>query len=223
MNNKLISSLLIASALMISGPASSATVGLDSLLGGGSVTVGDLLFDNFTFTRSGFGTPGDASGINVTSLLPPPSAGIEFQSGFFATVNKWEDFLIQFDVTALNPNHKLHDVGLYFNGSVTGDGFTSITETVTNKDSTSGHIGDVLAQIFTHTPPPNQVLTDYAVLAFNTGKMHVKKDIYLNGGEYGTASISVIEQRYSQTVPEPMTLMLMGIGLVAFEVRRRFA
>ena len=122
----------MAGALMASGAASSTTVTLDSLIPGGSIIVDDKLFDNFFFSKTGIGTPADSTGINVTDLLPPPWPGLQFSGPFLATAGQTEDFVISFDVTALDPTKLLHDVELLFNGAVTGDGFTNTVENVTN-------------------------------------------------------------------------------------------
>lgn len=213
--------ILFAVGLLFSSTPFATTFSLGGLLNGGNITVGDKLFDNFSCTKAGTGTPGACGDINVNTL-DTIDYGIEFQAGFFAAALNTVDFLLQFDVTVLDPSYLLNDVHLLFNGAVTGDGFANVVETITNLDAVYGTVNQFLAQIVVNTTNPPASLSASADLAYATKKIHVQKDVLLTGGNNGTSTISFIDQRFSQVqVPEPSTLLaLLAGGLSFFSFQR---
>ena len=70
-------------AAEILGPS----VGLDQLLNGGSITVGDKIFADFSI--SGF----DAAGVQVIGIEENGNFGIRLQGGFAAFGNQTKDIL----------------------------------------------------------------------------------------------------------------------------------
>lgn len=222
-----LSAVLLTAGLLYSATASSTTFLLGDLIAnGGTITVGDKLFSNFGCSKAGTGTPDCGNDINVNTL-DTLDYGIQFQSGFHATAGNTVDFLLSYDVEALDPNKWILDVHMAFNGVFTEDGETNVVETVTNLDPNNGILlNDILAQIKVTNPPialtASADLTDPAdgVTPVQAKKVHVDKDVFLSGGTNGTATISFINQRFSQTVPEPSTflgLLIGGLGFLGFK------
>jgi hypothetical protein len=201
---------VLAGVGLASAPAQAVSLGSLIPPNNGTITAGDKRFSNFTCVRTGIsGTPPNCDIIDVTPLLVPGDFGLEFSAGFLHSGPNSLDFLIGYDVEATDPNKWISDIQLSFNGAVTGDGFTNVVETITNLDPTCPQN----TQIQVTNPPES--LTARKDLACKAKKVHVTKDILLRGGTTGIATISFIDQRFSQVTertPEPSSVL----GLLAF-------
>ncbi len=200
-------------------------VGLDTLLEGGSIQVGDKLFADFSI--DGF----DAAGVLVIGIVENGNYGLRLQGGFAAFGNQIKNISIEFSVEATDPDQLISGVHLDFNGAVlVGNGFVSVTETAVNGDDEEV-LSPPLAVV---NPPP--VLSADATLVAPQRKIYVTKEIDLIAGgdcephkRLGTednainaVSISQIDQLFVQ-IPEPGTVILVAAGLlgVALTGRRR--
>jgi hypothetical protein len=212
---------------------------LDTLLPAGNFTtvpaspvVGPgIELSDFSYSAVAFGgaLAPPASAVNVKGStadtggpilgLPPGELGVQFQLPLAVTAGQTVDVLLSYKVTALNGS-LIHDVFLAGNPSSTGDGLSSVTETVTT-------VGGVNL-----LPPPGSlvissppgILTDGpVVLLSDQTSIIVTKDIVVTGGSTGTATLSFITQGYSlNTIPEPTSMALLGIGMTGFFAFRRF-
>jgi hypothetical protein len=180
--------------------------------------VGDKVFSNFTCSVVvvGTGTPTSCTGIDVSGATDQfGNEGLRFQTG--ANVNvpgSTVDILIGYDVLALAG--LISDIHLAFNGSVTGTGFTNVTETVTGLIPAAGTVGQAVVQ----NPPP--VLDVTINLSQLQRSVRVMKDVFLGAGAGpGSATISFVDQFVSQ-VPEPVSMALFGLAALGVTARRRW-
>jgi hypothetical protein len=202
---------------------------LGELLGGGSITAGDKRFDQFTYASTG--DMPDAFAVNVMPFVDSDgSFGLRFQGGFVdlfdgdlttGSPGNFSDASIGYQVTVLNPTLLISDVRLSGNPQVLGPegaktGFVGMSESFLPDDS-------LVLAIFDIQPGSTQS-TDFASLAAPLGTLLVQKDILAFADAPGAATLSFIDQAFSQvqTVPEPSTISLLVLGLAAaWQVRRR--
>ncbi len=188
--------------------------------GGGSFTIGDKTFSDFSaiLTSSGAATPqqtdplADAlKSIIVTTDQQGGLEGFIINTGFSAVgpPASWVDLSLRYKC-AVNPEsgNLIDDVLLLFNGSKSEGavGIASVTETV-HKDSFVGpQIGQVTVDLA--TPQKEIDLSEFV------DTVYVEKDILLSAFN-GYFTISFVDQYVSQVpVPEPGTIVLLGAGLI---------
>ena len=236
----LVSSLLMAGAMMASGNAS-------AYFWSGTVT--DWI--NGTGTLNPAGPPPS----QVAGTITDEDGDINFTfgglSGDLAGTGDWIDvvldeveiggvdlYTVNFDFNFLDENSPFFDVGYTGNGGNIEYSMTVIppsNEWITSvalDSETDGNIGeyvtkDLYDSSFTGTPFLTLTSTNGNTAPLGGGheyfdprkSVYVKDTLYSNG-----AIITHVDNEFDvSSVPEPMTLTLMGIGLAAFGARRRFA
>lgn len=216
--------LLFVGVGLVASPVGAVPVTLDTLIPGGSITVGDKYFDNFDFyIATAFGTPvfpTSAAGISVEGLFIGGLPGLQFTGGMHAGANTIIDFIIKYDVKVVGSNQLISDIHLGYNGGISGSGFSNVVEDVWDSNGVNLAHASVSGN---STPPdysdPFGETGDVLILSTPQKKVSVTKDVQLLAGQTGFATISLINQAVSQTqVPEPTTLILLGSGLTALGV-----
>ena len=219
-------------AILIMVPASQA-VTLASLMSGGSLTVGDKVFDDFTcqVTNVNTGFTGTGCDATVTGITPSSTEeGIRFGGFFFAagdgSSGALMDIQITYDVATTSGAPIIHDVSMSFNATnAIANAKASVDEKVCAGDITSP-CGSPVADIFVQRSQlgANTVvkLSDHADFSSLQSSVTVFKDIGLFADKNGDVSFSILDQTFSQ-VPEPGSIALLGTALFgcAAVLRRR--
>jgi hypothetical protein len=196
------------------------SVTLDSLQTGATmgIVVGDKIFTGFSYSK--IGDMPDPSAINVLGFQDPDGNwGVSFHGTFVDLPGGGgSDALIRFMVqvdqgpsTAPNPR-RISDAHLFLGGVGAGDeSFLTVDESFLGRNETLHTFYSTLG-----AGPTQQQLSDQTLITPSTTKLNVTKDIFAmaaNGG-FLPARATVVDQSFSQTVPEPATLVLAALSMV---------
>ena len=200
---------------------------LDRLISGdlvGGCIVDDKLFDNFSYavaSQGGGATVPSASSITVTPLLTPFNPGLRFTSFWAAGPGSFADSTLGYTVTVLPGGNLITDNSLLMAGGHTGTGIAAIEEVkCVGGTFADDCLGGNLVSLHTTHSAVAVVPFDRAVFA-GVSVVDVVKNIGVVGGVDGTATITTFDQRYSEVVPEPGTLLLVGLALMSLRLLRR--
>ena len=230
---KLLWGLVAVLALGLSAGRAEAISLADLITNNGTITVDDKIFSNFSLVVNredlDLVTPGfqndsgplTASGISVTATsIDPLHQMLTFSGGFFAGFGAGggagdADYLIGYTVTTTNGLPLINDIELSFNGVLIDPlASASVTETALVN-------GNFVGQVFVNTPS-NQGTNQVILTGGPFTSVTIQKDIHLVAAAGGRTEISAINQTISQvSVPEPMSLLLLGAGLGAIGIWKR--
>jgi len=193
--------------------------------GDGSIQVGDKLFSEWSYevidsfnTRT-FGDVSifDVSTIEVIGLgADPMNPGIRFQTASGApafSVNGFNllDVEFTFKVSVLYPLYQIDGVSSAFSGSIerTENSWDSVG--IGDDIAVAGGPFDPWLELF---PVFGTDISSDSVAFAPQSEIWVKKDIILTS-DGGIVNVNWIDQNFHQTaVPEPTTMLLMGVGLL---------
>jgi PEP-CTERM motif len=190
---------------------------------GGSLTIGDKVFNNFDFQESGL-TSFDPSQITVTASFVNGIYFLKYtgnMSFVSASGPSSADLVLTYTVTALAGQISMIDQS-YTGGGTSGSAHVSIDETVSHDGIVYGsshlEIGDM-------SDPPSEGTFNGDNLDINPPQtsLDVAKDMNfgLSAANGGQVEISQVAQSFHQ-VPEPSTVAMLLIGSALFVcVRRR--
>lgn len=184
-------------------------IGEDVLVPGFYCTLGPLLFQNFSASAGGLGyTPHVWIGSGVTGNLTGYSdlhANIYFNNNFNDNVTIARDISFNFDVVGF-----VNGVDAWTGGL----GNTTFTERVA--DGADNTLATIILYTFAHPPALPADHTSQTVMIPLTRNISVDKDINISA----FAGTSHFSQSF-YTIPEPLTLVLVGSGLLGLGLLRR--
>jgi hypothetical protein len=191
------------------------TVGLNTLLTGGSITCDNKVYSNFGYssTATGGATAVPASGLNVMAAFTGGVDYLTLSGGpFVALTGQLSDGDLSYTVTAINGAH-ITAVDASINAfGVTGTGHVEVDDGFTAKNGAFYHI------MATNLNPS----TSLSIVA--TTLLNVVKDIGVSGDGGGTSSLSNLTQSVHETpLPSTWIMMLTGLGLIGLGAFRRKA
>jgi hypothetical protein len=183
--------------------------------------IGDKLFWGFTLTPgpTSIGAEPTAASIQVQTV-PGDSLtniGIVFNTGGWITSDQIPiDSIIDYNVATVSGDPLIKDATLAITGQLTGTGGSGqVVETLNPVVAGS--------PITTNLPTPLVVNIDFS--STKQSSLSVTDEIKLLGGTgfSDVAHVSAIENDFSEAValPEPLTVVLIGCGLLALGTARR--
>jgi hypothetical protein len=207
MRSMMAGALVSLATVAVSGSTNAAPCGSTTLnnwlVAGFNCTVGNLTFSGFNYGQDGFNGTGGHSDVPSTSVGVGPAITLDPGIGFNAFWNNagitTADALISFTVTA--------------------PAATPITDFELLLDGVVGSVLDVASLSNGVTVSSSDNLLHTANFAPVTSLL-VIDDVGVNPG----GTISSVEKQFSQGVPEPASLAILGVSLLGMGVayRRRF-
>lgn len=217
--------ILLALFLVIGVSGTGNATMMTELLAGGSIQVGDKLFSDWSYDLVWDDAQTfDVSLIEVVGLdADPTNPGIRFQtvagvlSQFYVDDFNWLDVEFTFKVSVLDPLYQIDSVSLAVDGLMEGEGSVAIGDDIATNSAAFGLLsgGDVKSfdpwvEVFSPGPLNGSDSASFDPLS----EIWVKKDIFL-ASDGGIVNVNWIDQNFHQTaVPEPTTMLLMGVGLL---------
>ncbi|MGI8991287.1 MAG: PEP-CTERM sorting domain-containing protein [Bryobacteraceae bacterium] len=202
-------------------PTSTYDIYTSTVNAAGGCTIASNLFNNFQFANPG-ATPVPQNQVTVTPVTSPNvgfNFGLNLNTGTGANLNG--DVTLSYNATALAS--PFTNVFLGQVGGFAGTGNATVKEQLCLGSFAVGCTGGTVVNLQTQQ---NSVVglngQSTANAAVSTSTIAVVKDISVASGTNGSAAISQASNTFtSSSVPEPVSMFLMGSGLLALGVLGR--
>lgn len=180
-------------------------------------------FTGFSSTATGGAAVVGSDEIFVDCIMIGIEDGVRFSSDAL-DVTSGQRQRVEFEFEAFSTvGNLLKDNTLALIGGRTGSGHVDIRETVTDTNANTLAFKNVFL-----SPSGDQPIDQEDFLPGPVLLAHVRKVLFVSGGNNGTAFLSDFDQTFSQispvvhSIPEPASVVLLGIGGVgALWFRRR--
>jgi hypothetical protein len=227
MKRKLSSALLvIACVTVLSGMGFAGACGsgsmADYITSGYNCTIDDKTFSNFQYTFNsnppGFGLP--PGSVSVTPIMTPGDPGFQFSTGWHASTASGvlsQDSLFQFTVNVNPGGNLITDVSLSIGGAgFMGTGSVIVDETVCLGATFPACSGGTVDFLQVRRDSAGSKTYDEISFA-GVSEIDVQKDVLIDAGTNGSASLSLVTNQFSEggAVPEPGSILLFGSGALA--------
>jgi hypothetical protein len=199
------------------------TVGTD----GDGCIIGDKIFNDFTYTTSGT-NPVLKADVKVQTLGPlgsgaldlSPDIGLQFNASWTANSGQSSDSGIGFVVSVIGGGPQMiKDIGLVQVSTVIPDGTASVGEKGCGPAPCT--VGPLSVITFDGGSSDPKTKTNNNFIFTPIGSIQVLKDINVTGGTSGFASISIVQDTFSQ-IPEPRALsLLLSLGLIGLALWKK--
>lgn len=222
---------VVVAAIGLSGGAYATSYNLGDLVRtGGSITIGDKIFDDFGFSSSSF----DASHAVVTPTID--GAGVYYLSfsGPWVALSNPESINLEYSISTTSGQRLISSIDQSFVLSAGGQGGKITVSEIANNGSPTGPTLGQSTLSFVSALPPSLDLEDPVAEAGDdlliegaSSRLFILTSILLEPDRLGLVGASTLTQSFHQIRPgiavgdSGATAALMGVGLLGLGYLRR--